>query len=153
MDNVKVKIKKLHEDAVVPTYGSEGAAGFDFYALEDVNLMPGDTKLIKTGIAMEIPLGYEVQVRPRSGMSLKTYFRVANAPGTIDADYRGECCVIGQNTKQFNPRLANGGVINIKKGDRIAQGVLNKVPQADFEVVEELGGTDRGEGGFGSSGK
>jgi len=146
MSKVKVKIKKLDPKAVVPTYGTDGAAGFDFYAIEDVELLPGETKLIKTGIAMEIPVGYEVQVRPRSGMSLKTSFRVANAPGTIDADYRGECNVIGQNVHQYH-------MLDIKKGDRIAQGVLSKVPQADFEVVDELSDTDRGTGGYGSTGQ
>jgi dUTP pyrophosphatase len=144
--SVKVKIKKLDPRAVVPTYGTEGAAGFDFYAIEDVAILPNETKLIKTGIAMEIPVGYEVQVRPRSGMSLKTSFRVANAPGTIDADYRGECNVIGHNSH-------NHHMLDIKKGDRIAQGVLSKVPQADFEVVDELSDTNRGTGGYGSTGQ
>jgi len=144
--SVKVKIKKLDPRAVVPTYGTEGAAGFDFYAIEDVEILPNETKLIKTGNAMEIPVGYEVKGRPRNGMSLKTSFRVANAPGTIDADYRGECNVIGQNTH-------NHHMLDIKKGDRIAQGVLNKVPQADFEVVDELSDTDRGTGGYGSTGQ
>lgn len=150
---VKVKIKKLHPDAIVPTYGTEGAAGFDFYALEDITIKPKETKLIKTGIAMEIPFGYEVQVRPRSGMSLKTLFRVANAPGTIDCDYRGECNVIGHNAHQNGMGNSTTFDINIKKGDRIAQGVLNKVPQALFEVVEELGDTNRGTGGYGSTGQ
>ncbi len=144
--NVVVKVKKLHPKAKVPTYGTEGAAGFDFYALEDVSILPHETKLIPTGIAMEIPLGYEIQVRPRSGMSLKTSFRVANAPGTIDSDYRGECNVIGENTSHYH-------MLDIKKGDRIAQGVLSKVPQAIFEVVDELGGTERGTGGYGSTGQ
>lgn len=146
MDKVKIKIKKLHPKAVVPTYGTEGAAGFDFYALEDVSILPNETKLIPTGIAMEIPLGYEIQVRPRSGMSLKTPFRVANAPGTIDSDYRGECNVIGHNSHNYH-------MLDIKKGDRIAQGVLSRVPQAEFEVVSELGDTVRGTGGYGSTGQ
>jgi len=148
MDKIDVKIKKLHPDAIIPTYGSKYAAGFDFYALEDIIIRPGETDLIKTGIAMAIPEGYEIQVRPRSGMSLKTSFRVANAPGTIDSDYRGECCVIGHN-------LADGKLrnISIKKGDRIAQGVLGKIPQANFQVVEDLDDTERGQGGFGSTGK
>ena len=148
MDKIDVKIKKLHPDAITPTYGTDGAAGFDFYALEDVTLNPGDTKLIKTGIAMAIPEGYEIQVRPRSGMSLKTAFRVANAPGTIDSDYRGECCIIGHHSQGSELRK-----LHIKKGDRIAQGVLNKVPQANFQLVEELDDTERGQGGFGSTGK
>lgn len=145
MSKINVKIKKLHEDAVIPTYGTDGAAGFDFYALEDVHLKPKETKLVKTGIAMAIPQGYEIQVRPRSGMSLKTSFRVPNSPGTIDSDYRGECNVIGHNTSSYEH-------VTIKKGDRIAQGVLNRVPQASFEVVEELEDTARGAGGFGSTG-
>jgi len=146
MSKVKVKVKKLDPRAVVPTYGTEGAAGFDFYAIEDVELLPGERKLIKTGIAMAIPEGYEVQVRPRSGMSLKTSFSVANSPGTIDSDYRGECNVIGFNTHQHH-------MLDIKKGDRIAQGVLSRVPQADFEVVDELDDTERGTGGYGSTGQ
>ncbi len=155
---ITVKIKKLHPDAVVPSYGSDGAAGFDFYALEDVLIVPGETMLIKTGIAMEIPPGYEVQVRPRSGMSLKTTFRVANAPGTIDSDYRGECCIVGHNSSPPEKRKISGTFImvkpiEIKKGDRIAQGVLNKVPQAYFEVVDELDFTERGVNGFGASGQ
>jgi dUTP pyrophosphatase len=146
MDKINIPTKKLHEDAVVPTYGTDGAAGFDFYALEEVTLLPGQTQLIKTGLAMAIPQGYEIQVRPRSGMSLKTSFRIANAPGTIDSDYRGECCVIGTNNSEYEH-------ITIKKGDRIAQGVLSRVPQANFQVVEDLDDTDRGSGGYGSTGK
>mgnify|MGYP000884084635 CR=1 FL=1 len=145
MDKIDVKIKKLHPDAIIPTYGSKYAAGFDFYALEDIVILPGETNLVKTGIAMAIPEGYEIQVRPRSGMSLNTSFRVANAPGTIDSDYRGECCVIGNNIG-IAPYV-------ITKGSRIAQGVLSKIPQANFQVVEDLNDTERGQGGFGSTGK
>lgn len=147
MKKIDVKIKKLHPDAVVPTYGTDGAAGFDFYALEDVVLQSGETKLIKTGLAMAIPEGYEIQVRPRSGTSLKSQFRIANSPGTIDSDYRGECCVIGS----FYGKA--GESYSINKGDRIAQGVLSEVPQANFQLVEDLNETDRGAGGFGSTGK
>lgn len=145
---MKVRIKKLHEDAVIPTYGSKGAAGFDFYAIEDMAICVGDTVLIRTGLSFAIPEGYELQVRPRSGMSLKTKLRVANSPGTVDSDYRGEVCVIAE-------KISGGdtGPILIQKGDRIAQGVLNQVPQAEFEVVEVLDYTERGEGGFGSSGQ
>lgn len=155
---MKVKVKKLHPDAIIPTYSTEGAAGFDFYALENVTLKPGETKLIKTGLAMSIPQGYEIQVRPRSGMSLKTKLRVANAPGTIDSDYRGECCIIIENTNDqltstFIDPIKQNPSIRITKGDRIAQGVLNKVPQAVFEVVEDLDETDREQGGFGSTGQ
>jgi dUTP pyrophosphatase len=145
---MKVKIKKLHPDAVVPKYATPGAAGFDLVALEDTKLNLGDTTLVKTGLSVEIPEGYELQVRPRSGTSLKTGLRVVNSPGTVDSDYRGEVCVIMQ--------LVQGHwdtAYTIKKGDRIAQGVICPIVQAEFEVVDELSSTDRGSGGFGSTGK
>ena len=146
---MRVRIKKLHPDAVIPTYATTGAAGFDLVAIEDLEMYPGQTKLIKTGLAFEIPEGYEIQVRPRSGLSLKTMLRVANSPGTIDADFRGEACVI--------MHLQEGGVFQlsswIRKGDRIAQGVLCPIIQASFLEVDELNSTVRGAGGFGSTGK
>jgi dUTP pyrophosphatase len=139
-----LKFKKLHEDAQIPHYASKGAAGFDLVAIEDVLLTTGQTKLIKTGLAVAVPYGYELQIRPRSGLSLKTGLRVVNSPGTVDSDYRGEVCVIMQ---------ATGGVYEIKKGDRIAQGVVTEVFQVDFEEVSDLDDTERGSGGFGSTGK
>lgn len=146
---MKVKIKKLHPDAVIPAYATPGAAGFDLVALTDITLFSGETKLIKTGLSVEIPQGFEMQVRPRSGTSLKTPLRVANSPGTIDSDYRGEVCVIMTHTGQpFWP-----GPFEVKKGERIAQGVICPVVQAQFEVTEDLSVTDRGAGGFGSTGK
>lgn len=145
MSKVDVKIKKLHPDAVVPTYGSEDAAGFDFYALENIIIHPHESGLVKTGLSMAIPKGYEIQVRPRSGISLKTPLRVANAPGTIDADYRGEVCVIITNTADYGYEIA--------KGTRIAQGVLKKAPQANFIEVDDLDDTARGSGAFGSTGE
>jgi dUTP pyrophosphatase len=144
---VPVKIKKLHPDAQIPQYATDGSSGFDLRALEDVTIEPGQTKLIKTGLAFEVPEGYEIQVRPRSGMSLKTPIRVANAPGTVDADFRGEVCVIAS----FHP-FEYFVSYTIKKGDRIAQGVICPVVQAEFEVVDGLEDTSRGRGGFGSSG-
>lgn len=150
---MKVKIKKLHPDAVIPKYATPGAAGFDLVALEDVEILPGCTRLVKTGLSVEIPTGYELQVRPRSGTSLKTALRVANAPGTVDSDYRGEVCVIMSNTNVYQGIDYKAKVENIKKGDRIAQGVICPVFQAEFEVVEDLSVTDRGAGGFGSTGK
>lgn len=166
---IPIKAKRLHPDAVIPKYATPGAAGFDLVAVEDVIIEPGETKLVKTGLAFEIPAGYEIQIRPRSGMSLKTKLRISNAPGTIDADYRGEVCVIVDNAKQENGRFFEGvinaegnpichiddtkeGTYIIRKGDRIAQGVLAKAPQAVFVEVDELGETARGEGGFGSTG-
>jgi len=149
--SIKIKIKKLHEDAIVPKYKTKGSAGFDLYALEDVSIDSQETQLIKTGLSFEIPEGFVLDIRPRSGMSLKTTFRIANSPGTIDSDYRGEVCVIGQNTF-----VADGayhrGPLEINKGDRIAQGVLICINKAEFEIVEELSDTERGERGFGSTG-
>jgi dUTP pyrophosphatase len=141
---MNVKVVKLHPDAIIPKYATAGASGFDLVAIEDVVMDEGDTKLVKTGLALEVPQGYELQVRPRSGLSLKTGLRVTNSPGTVDSDYRGEVCIIIQATK---------GVYHIKKGDRIAQGVIAPVIQAEFEVVDSLDDTSRGAGGFGSTGK
>ena len=140
-----VKLKKLNEDAVVPSYQSFGASGFDFHSTESLAILPGDTKLIPTGLAFEIPVFYELQVRPRSGLSLKTNLRVTNSPGTVDADFRGEVKIIMQNTGTHTEYIS--------KGDRIAQGVICPIIQAVFQVVEELGDTERGAGGFGSTGK
>lgn len=158
---MKIRIKKLHPDAVVPKYATNGSSGFDLVALEDVAIYPGETALVKTGLAVDVGPGYEMQVRPRSGLSLKTPLRVSNSPGTVDADYRGEVCVIMTNTSTDKGALQdkNGtyisglrGTQNIKKGDRIAQGVICPVVQADIEVVDYLDETERGAGGFGSTG-
>lgn len=156
---MKLKIKKLHPDAVLPKYQTKGASGFDFHALEDTIVLPGETKLVKTGLAVAVENGYELQVRPRSGLSLKTPLRVANAPGTVDADYRGEVCIILTNTleplmKGYTPEEDDRQTFSfIKKGDRIAQGVICPVLQVEFEEVEELDSTERGAGGYGSTGK
>lgn len=140
-----VKVKRLRADAVIPEYATPGAAGFDLTAVEDVAIAPGETKLVPTGIAVEIPWGYEMQIRPRSGFSLKTPLRIANAPGTIDSDFRGEVKIIVTNTSE------NKGFY-IKKGDRIAQGVIAPVMRAVLEEADDLSETDRGDGGFGSTG-
>lgn len=149
---MNVKIKRLHPDAVIPKYATPGAAGFDLVAIETVTIRPGETLLVKTGIAVEIPQGYELQVRPRSGTSLKTPLRVANAPGTVDSDYRGEVCVIMTNT-HYDCINTEFGQFHFHKGERIAQGVICPVIQANFEEVTELSDTSRGTGGFGSTGK
>jgi dUTP pyrophosphatase len=142
---MKLEVIKLDRNAIIPTRGSKEASGLDLYSLEDVSLSPGEKKLIKTGIAFNIPSGYEIQIRPRSGMSFKTFFNIANSPGTIDADYQGECCIIGHNI--------GDKVLEINKGYKIAQAVLCPVVICD---VEEIYGfpnrTDRGEDGFGSTG-
>ena len=146
MENkVNVHVKKLNEDAFIPEYATEGSVGFDLISTGDYYLEPGKTVLIATGLSVAIPAGYEIQVRPRSGASARTMLRVANAPGTIDSDYRGEIKVILTNTG-ITPEL-------ISKGDKVAQGVLCRVPKAEFVQVEELDVTARGEGGFGSTGK
>jgi dUTP pyrophosphatase len=155
---VPVKIKKLHKDAVIPQYQTFGASGFDLHALEDITILPDHTLLVRTGLSFEVPKGYELQIRPRSGLSLKTHLRVANAPGTVDSDYRGEVCVIMTNTmealdKDYTPDEDDRDIPKIKKGDRIAQGVICPVVQAEFEVVEELENTSRGSGAFGSTGQ
>jgi dUTP pyrophosphatase len=99
-NRVPVKIKRLHPDAVIPRYATELAAGFDLVAVEDVIIEPGDTALIRTGIAVQLPEGYEMQIRPRSGISKKTKLRVSNSPGTVDADYTGEVGVLIDNVAQ-----------------------------------------------------
>jgi dUTP pyrophosphatase len=147
MIQVKIYTEIAHEHGL-PEYETAGAAGMDVRANVQVTLEPKETKLIPTGLFVAVPPGYEIQVRPRSGMSLKTAFRVANAPGTVDSDYRGEICIIAQNT--------HGSVaMTIAKGERIAQLVLQQVPQIAWLKVpskEELGDTSRGAGGFGSTG-
>ncbi|SCA62387.1 Deoxyuridine 5'-triphosphate nucleotidohydrolase [Chlamydiales bacterium SCGC AG-110-M15] len=136
----------IESDKLIPTYGSSGASGADVRANinEDLILEAGGSTLVSTGLFFEIPQGYEIQVRPRSGLALKHQITVLNTPGTIDADYRGELKVIlinhGKNAFTINP------------GMRIAQIVLAAVVQADFVVAEALGATDRGHGGFGHTG-
>lgn len=144
MKKIPVQVKRLHEDAKIPFYATEGSAGFDFYTIEDIEISPNETKIIKTGLAMAIPLGYEIQMRPRSGIAFKTTLIMPNSPGTIDSDYRGEFGIIIRNIGSETYRAS--------KGERIAQGVLNEVPVAQFFEVSELDETDRGVGGYGSTG-
>lgn len=102
---MNIRIKRVHPNAVIPKYATNGASGFDLVAVEDVIIAPGETKLVRTGLAFEIPPGYEMQIRPRSGVTLKTKLRVGNAPGTIDSDFRGEVAVIVDNAAplRYNP--------------------------------------------------
>ena len=149
-----IKIKKLRPDAVIPQYAYPGSSGFDLVAIEDYIVYPGHTVLVKTGLAFSVPVGFELQVRPRSGLSLKTKLRICNSPGTVDSFFHGEVCVIIENIQE---PFSYGGVrtppYEIKKGDRIAQGVICPVYQANFVEVEDLGESERGTNGFGSSGK
>ena len=141
---IKIKIKKLKETAIIPKYAHEGDAGVDLYSTEDYILKPGERILVSTGIAIAIPKGYEAQVRPRSGLALKHGISIVNTPGTIDCQYRGEIGVIVINLGKEDYK--------IEKGHKIAQMAFNKIEEADFEEVEELDSTKRGEGGFGSTG-
>jgi len=145
-DRVGVRIKRLPHglDLDLPAYATSGAAGMDIVSAEAVTLAPGMRHAVATGFAVAIPDGYEIQVRPRSGLALKHGITVPNTPGTIDSDYRGELKVI----------MINHGADDfpIARGDRIAQLVLAPVTQAAWEEVAELDDTARGAGGFGSTG-
>ena len=141
-----LKFKKLHPDAVIPTYATEGSAGMDVYSVENVTIEPGKTVLVSTGLAADIPDGFELQVRPRSGLAAKHGITVLNSPGTIDSDYTGEIKVILHNT-QDKP-------YEVHKGDRIAQLVIGIVIHLPIKEVDEITKeTERGSGGFGSTGK
>lgn len=137
-----MKVKLLHPDAKLPFYGSEEAAGFDLYSVEDVVLSPGETGFVSLGLAMEIPKGFCLKFRDRSGLGAKGIHHFA---GLIDSDYRGEIKVVLYNTKKESHK--------IEKGDRVIQGVLTPVYCADFEGVDELSNSIRGAGGFHSTGK
>lgn len=143
---VPVMVRRLpHFDGLdLPAYATDGAAGMDVLSAEDVTLAPGARHAVATGLAVAIPHGFEIQVRPRSGLALKHGITVPNTPGTIDSDYRGEMKVI----------LINHGdaAFDVRRGDRIAQLVLAPVTRASWLPVEELDDTARGEGGFGSTG-
>ena len=145
-NEVPVPVKRLPHFAglELPAYATDGAAGMDVLAAEDVVLAPGARHAVATGLAVAIPPGYEIQVRPRSGLALKHGITVPNTPGTIDSDYRGELKVI----------LINHGseAFDVRRGDRIAQLVLAPVTRATWLKVDELNETVRGEGGFGSTG-
>jgi len=141
---MKIKIKKIHADAVIPKYAHEGDAGFDLYSIESYILKPMERRGFPTGLKAEIPIGYEMQIRPKSGLALNEGITVLNTPGTIDPGYRGEIGVILINHSKDS--------YIIKKNEKIAQGVIKKFEKAVFEEVEELSETKRGEGGFGSTG-
>lgn len=151
-----IKVKQLKKDAIIPCYAKEGDAGFDLFTAEDTIIPAKTTVAIKTGLAMEIANGYEMQIRPRSGNSLngvecyvphlgimaKEYVRVIL--GTVDSGYRGEIGIITDNPNPY--------VVMVPKGTKLAQGVVNQVETAIFKVVDELSSSSRGENGFGSTG-
>lgn len=165
---IAIPIEVLDENVKIPTYAHDTDAGMDVYALDDYTIAPGETKLIPTGFKVAIPTGYELQVRPRSGMSLKTKLRIANAPGTIDSGYRGEVGVIVENvaspiqdiTYDFDEAgrpiitsIAHGPSYTIGKGEKFAQLVLSAVPKVSFEKVTKVPEAGDRNGGFGSTGK
>jgi dUTP pyrophosphatase len=146
MEPITIQIKRLRESAILPEYMTEMAAGMDLHAALDapLHLSPGQRCLVPTGIAMAIPPGFEGQVRPRSGLALKKGLTLVNAPGTIDADYRGEIGVIVINHGREEVAIA--------PADRIAQLVIAPVRRAVLSVVDSLEETSRSEGGFGHTG-
>ncbi len=145
MSDVKVLVKRFSPDVPLPKYGKAGDAGADITTQVDVTLAPGERKLVPTGLAIALPFGFAAFVHPRSGLAIKHGVSMVNAPGTVDAGYRGELQVILIN---HDPRES----ISFKKGDRIAQLVIQRVEAAEFIDVLELPGSARGEGGFGSTG-
>ena len=166
---LQVKLKKLSDSAQVPQYATSQAACFDLFAAEGVVIQPGETKAVGTGLVFEIPDGYQMKIHPRSGISLKTPLRIANAPGCVDSDFRAEVkvllwhtgerhymvrkkCKTLDNTFIDTEEEVNINCYYIRKGDRIAQAEIVPVIQATFETTNELSETERGEGGFGSSG-
>jgi dUTP pyrophosphatase len=144
--NVKVLIKRLDDSVPMPKYAKPGDAGADLATRVDVTLQPGERALVPTGISLALPNGYVALVHPRSGLALKHGISIVNTPGTVDAAYRGELQVILINLDQKD-------AISFRKGDRIAQLVIQQVESAEFIEVDSLPGSDRGAGGFGSTGK
>ena len=162
--DVEIFVEICREGAIVPAYAKPGDAGMDICAAEDIVIRPSETVIIPTGLKLVIPEGYEVQVRPRSGISFKTPLRLSNSPGTIDSGYRDELGIIMTNTSEICSWCEeeiftidavgnNKGTYKINKGDRVAQIVLQVVPRMAFTVVDSVSGigVNRG-GGFGSTG-
>ena len=146
MDDLVIKIKKLREDAIIPKYMTDAAAGMDLYSANDEGILldPGKRAMIPTGIAIALPKGYEAQIRPRSGLAIRHGISLVNTPGTVDADYRGEIMVlmINHGDKSYV----------VSKGTRIAQMLIKKIYHPKIVVSDSLDETKRGEGGFGHTG-
>ena len=142
----KLLIKRFSKNVIIPKYETSGSSGMDIaaYIKENIEINPYEKAIVPTGFSLSIPKGFEIQIRPRSGLAAKNDISVLNTPGTIDADYRGEICVI----------LINHGknIFEISPGMRIAQLIFMKLPEIELEVTQELDETDRGSGGFGSTG-
>ncbi|MER5425627.1 dUTP diphosphatase [Streptosporangium roseum] len=145
-DNVEVLIHRLDAELPLPSYAHPGDAGADLYAAEDVELLPGERVMVGTGVAIALPDGYAAFVHPRSGLATKHGVTLVNAPGTVDAGYRGEIKVTLLNTDTKD-------ALRLRRGDRIAQLVIQRVEKAVFYEVDRLPGSARGAGGFGSTGR
>ncbi|GAA3537539.1 dUTP diphosphatase [Nonomuraea rosea] len=146
MSNVEVLIQRLDAELPMPSYAHPGDAGADLYAAEDVELLPGERAIIGTGVAIALPDGYAAFVHPRSGLAAKHGVTLVNAPGTVDAGYRGEIRVTLINTDAKEP-------FRLQRGERVAQLVIQQVERAAFYEVERLPGSVRGANGFGSTGR
>jgi dUTP pyrophosphatase len=149
VEHVKVRISRVETsngDVHLPEYATEGSAGMDVCAAveKDVQILPSETKLIPTGFTIELPIGFEAQIRPRSGLALKHQVGIMNSPGTIDSDYRGEVKIL----------LTNFGreAFTVKRGDRIAQMIIGRHARVEWEEVVKTNDTSRGAGGFGHTG-
>lgn len=149
-----LKIETLDENVQIPFYAHKDDAGMDIRSNEDVILKPGETKVIKTGFKLSIPVGYEVQIRPRSGLSYNTPLIIPNSPGTIDSGYKDEIGVIMRNTSRegkdtylISEKGCKEGIYEIKKGDRIAQMILSKIDRIEFELTTDIEAEDNNRGG------
>jgi dUTP pyrophosphatase len=147
MENVVLKITKVLPNAIIPKYATDGSVGFDLHACDDMSLYPGDIRMVHTGLVVEVPEGFEMQIRQRSGLSLKFPNYIAIGVGTIDQDYRGEIMIPVMNNNNL------GTFFEIREGDRIAQAIISPIIQVEIEEVDMLTSTERGDGGFGSTGK
>ncbi|MHA1989819.1 MAG: dUTP diphosphatase [Candidatus Hodarchaeales archaeon] len=141
---VKIKIKLLDKSLKVPSYSYPGDVAVDLYSRVNIKIEPKEIEGVPTGIAIELPIGYEAQIRPRSGLAIKNGISLVNSPGTIDTEYRGEIVAIVVNLGKVD--------FEINKGDRICQMAIREVPIVEFDIVDELSKTSRGAKGFGSSG-
>ncbi len=144
MEKIKVKIEQVDKELPLPKFATKGSVAVDLHSAESFTLNPKEFRKVSTGIKLAVPEGYEGQVRPRSGLAAKNGISIVNTPGTLDSDYRGILYVL----------LINHGhdYFHVKKGDRIAQLVINKIELFDWEVTDNLDETERGEGGFGHTG-
>lgn len=141
---MNIKIKRIHPDALLPIYSHDGDSGMDISSLKNYYVPPKECKLVSTGLEFEIPYGFELQIRPRSGLALNRGITILNSPGTIDAGYRGELKILVFNT--------SGRTYKIKKGERIAQGVVSKIEIVSIIESDKLSETKRGDRGLGSTG-